>query len=159
MFLLLLVYIRHLQWLEETAHGPELMCLVIFRGSWCKYDKYFLQKLGEYHQKVLKADNVKIFAWTSEGEEGAAKADAEWGLTKTYGYDAVLGDETLALAKWLVEDEVLPDLVTTTPQELGVTVPENSHKNGVVLPGIIWYAHHGNMVFQWVAKVPGGPGR
>jgi hypothetical protein len=153
-----------LQWLDDTAAGPDLLCIVIFRGSWCKYDKHYLQKLGELHKKTMKSDNVKVIAWTSEGAAGAAKADKGWGLTEKYCYDAVLGDDTNALAKWLVEDEILPDLVTVAPEDISKDALSESssskpYPNGLVLPAVLWYAHHGNMVFQWAAKPPGGPGR
>lgn len=154
------------QWLEETAAGPDLLCIVIFRGSWCKYDKHYLQKLGHHHKTTMKKEKVQIIAWTSEGEAGAARADKEWGLTEDFGYDAVLGDETNALANWLKEDEILPRLVTATPEEAHVThlLPEGStYPNGIVMPGMVWYAHHGNPVFQWekTCEAPeyGGPGR
>jgi hypothetical protein len=112
-------------------------------------------------------EKIQMIAWTSEGEEGAAKANKEWGLTKEFGFDGVYGDETIALANWLKEDEVLPDLVIKTPKEAKVTqlAKEGSYSNGVVMPGMVWYAHHGNMVFQWVSKFDesssnlGGPGR
>jgi hypothetical protein len=114
----------------------------------------------------MKNENVKLLAWTSEGEEGAKRADKEWGLTKEFGYDMVIGDETNALANWLKEDEVLPDLVTATPEQAHVKdqVKEGSYPNGMVQPGMVWYAHHGNMVFHWVKPFNaetgwGGPGR
>lgn len=114
----------------------------------------------------MKNENVQLIAWTSEGTEGASRADTEWGLTKDFGYDAVLGDDTNALAKWLQEDEILPRLVTLTPAEAHVTEllpPGSTYPNGMVLPGMVWYAHHGNPVFQWekTCEAPGygGPGR
>jgi hypothetical protein len=162
---ILLVLLMH-QWLDETVTGPDLVCLVIFRGSWCKYDKHYLQKLGEYHISTMKKENVQIIAWTSEGAEGAARADTEWRLTKDFGYTAVLGDETNVLANWLKEDELLPDLVIATPEEAQVTnlLPEGSnYPNGIVMPGMIWYAHHGSPVFEWTKTMEapgyGGPGR
>lgn len=159
------------QWLEETATGPDLLCIVIFRGSWCKYDKHYLQKLGDFHIGTMKQENVKIIAWTSEGAAGAARADQEWGLTEKYGYDMVLGDDTNALANWLKEDEILPGLAIATPAEANVAhlLPpgggESRYPHGLVQPGMVWYAHHGNPVFQWVqpfdaaAGLTGGPGR
>lgn len=88
-------------------------------------------------------------AWTSQGEAGAAKADEDWELTKTFGYSMVLGDETNALAKWLKEDELLPNITT---------VDYEGYKNGMVLPAQIWYAHHGAPVFEW-CKEKDEPGR
>jgi hypothetical protein len=139
------------QWLSETAHGPDLCCVVIFRGSWCKYDRHYLRKLGQFHLGNMKKENVRIIAWTSEGAEGAAKADKDWGLTAELGYDEVIGDDTLALAKYLVADEVLPALLTVTPTEAGVDmhVTAGSYPNGMVMPGMIWYAHHGKITLQW----------
>lgn len=115
----------------------------------------------------MKSENVRLIAWTSEGETGAAKADRDWKLREEYGYDAVIGDDTIALAKWLIDDEILPDLAIKTPDEAKVRhlVTSNSYPNGIVMPGMVWYAHQGNMVFQWVApfdescSIPGGPGR
>lgn len=88
-------------------------------------------------------------AWTSD-EDGAAKADEEWELTKSYGYDKVLGDATNALANWLKEDELLPNIAT---------VEKEGYPNGMVLPAQIWYAHHGSPVFEWIKATdePGCP--
>ena len=114
----------------------------------------------------MDGKNISLIAWTSEGADGAKKADEEWSLTKECGYKAVIGDETNALAKYLVEDEILPALLTKTPEEAHVkdVVPEGSYPNGIVMPAIIWYAHHGSApVFEWVheCKAPGfgGPDR
>lgn len=152
--------------MEATVTGPDLVCIVIFRGSWCKYDKHYLKTLGDYYVSTMKAENVQIIAWTSEGEAGALRADTEWGLTKDYGYAAVLGDETNALANWFIEDELLPKLVIATPDEAHVAdlLPDGStYPNGIVMPGMVWYAHHGNPVFEWTKKMEppgyGGPGR
>jgi len=68
----------------------------------------------------MKKENVRLVAWTSQGEEAAKKADKEWGLSKEFAYDLVIGDETLALAKYLMEDEILPGLKIATPQEAKV---------------------------------------
>jgi len=153
------------QWLDQTVKGPDLVCLVIFRGSWCKYDKHYLRKLGQHHKSVMKKENVKIIAWTSEGADGAKKADEEWGLTKNFGYDMVIGDDSNALAKWLIEDEILPNLVIKTKEEVNLqdTVPEGSHPNGIVMAGQAWWAHHGLIAFEWESKCEepdfGGPNR
>lgn len=151
------------QWLQENVHGPDLFGIVIFRGSWCKYDKYYLRKLGHF-LKTVKED-VTLVAWTSEGEAGAKKADEEWGLTKDCGYKMVIGDDTNALANHLVDDVVLEHLKTATPAEAKVQdlVQEGSYPNGIVMPGMVWYAHHGNLVFQWCSPFEepglGGPDR
>lgn len=153
------------QWLDTTVKGPDLVCIVIFRGSWCKYDKHYLRTLGGHHRSVMKKENVKMIAWTSEGEAGAKKADEEWGLTKDYGYDMVIGDDTNALANWLKEDEILPNLVTKTPEEAKVAdlITPGSHSNGIVMAGQAWWAHHGMIAFEWASKFEepdcGGPGR
>lgn len=159
--------LKIVQWLTETFEGPDIVCIVIFRGSWCKYDRHYLKKLGEHHKTAEMKEKVRLVAWTSEGADGASKADREWGLTKDYGYDSVIGDETNALANYLIEDEILPDIAIKTPSEakVGDLVTPGTYPNGMVMPGMLWYAHHGNMVFQWAAKwdescdTPGGPGR
>jgi hypothetical protein len=153
--------------LEETVKGPDLCCIVIFRGSWCKYDKHYLRLLGQHHLSHMKKEKCQLIALTSEGPAGAAKADEEWGLTKDYGYDKVLGDDTNALFTWLIEDEVLPNLIIKTPEEAKVQhlITPGTYEHGIVMPGMVWYAHQGNMVFQWTGSfdeadtMPGGPGR
>lgn len=130
--------------------------------------------MGHFIQSKVKEEkvgNVTLIAWTSEGEEGARKADREWALTKECGYHAVCGDSTNALANYLVEDEILPDLVIKTPAEAKVTdLLPNQHgstaayPNGIVMPALVWYAHHGSApVFEWVHPCDdagcGGPGR
>ena len=106
-----------------------------------------------------------MIAWTSEGANGAKKANEEWELTSKFGYDEVLGDDTNALAKYLVDDCILEHLKTMTPEEANVQdkVTEGTYPNGLVQPGMIWYAHHGSLVLQWEAKVEpphfGGPNR
>jgi len=125
------------QWLNDNVKNDDLFGIVIFRGSWCKYDKFYLRKLGQLHKSVMKNQDVKLVAWTSEGEEGAKKADEEWGLTKEYGYDMVIGDDSCALAKHLKEDFVLEHLVFATPEEAHVQdlVPEGSYPEGIAMPG------------------------
>lgn len=113
----------------------------------------------------MQKENVKLIAWTSEGAKGAAKADKEWGLTKELGYDLVIGDETNALANYLKEDEILPNIVTATPAEAKVQdlVEEGSYPNGMVMAAMAWWAHHGTITFEWASKFEeptlGGPGR
>ncbi|EEC48863.1 predicted protein [Phaeodactylum tricornutum CCAP 1055/1] len=155
------------QWLESLCKREELLCIVIFRGAWCKYDRHYLRKLGEHHQNVMKDDKTQLVAWTSQGAQAAQQADEEWGLTKEFGYDMVLGDETNALANWLKEDEILPSIVTATPEAAHVQdlVPDsdNAYPNGIVMPAMVWYAHHGNLVATWTASCEapgyGGPKR
>ena len=154
------------QWLDQHAEEPDLLCVVIFRGSWCKYDKYYLRRLGHFLKSKMEQNSISLVAWTSEGEAGAKKADEEWSLTKDFGYKEVIGDDTNALAKYLVEDEILPALVTKTPEEAKVKdlVSAGSHSNGIVMPAVLWYAHHGSApVFEWAheCKAPGlgGPDR
>ncbi|KAL7567827.1 hypothetical protein ACA910_000573 [Epithemia clementina (nom. ined.)] len=142
------------KWLSETVHGPDLCCVVFFRGSWCKYDEWYLKKLGDYHKSTMKAENVKLIAWTSEGEGGAKKADETWGLTKDRGFDLVIGDDTNALANWLKDDMILENLVITTPDDAQVSDKEKAamvgtYPNGLVNPAMVWYAHHGNLVLHW----------
>mmetsp|Transcript_35181 Transcript_35181/g.54875 ORF Transcript_35181/g.54875 Transcript_35181/m.54875 type:complete len:212 (-) Transcript_35181:56-691(-) len=153
------------KWLKELTEGNDFVGIVIFRGSWCKFDKHYMQKLGKYNKDVMLAAGLKLIAWTSEGADGAKKADEDWGLTKDYGFDQVLGDDTNALAKYLVDDCILEHLVTSTPEEAQVKdiITPGSYPNGLVQPGMIWYAHHGSLVLQWESKVEephfGGPTR
>ena len=153
------------KWLKELTEANDFVGIVIFRGSWCKFDKHYLQKLGKFNIEKMKSDGLKLIAWTSEGADGAKKADEEWGLTKDYGFADVLGDETNALAKYLVDDCILENLVTMTPAEAHVEdkITAGTYPNGMVQPGMIWYAHHGSLVLQWEAKVEapdfGGPNR
>lgn len=156
------------QWLDETVKG-DLVGLVIFRGSWCKYDRYYLRKLGQFVQNKKKEatfESIKLIAWTSEGVEGARKADEEWGLTKEYGYSEVIGDETAALAKYLKEDELLPDLVILHNPKKDANLdhlPEGSYPHGLVLANQVWWAHRGTVCFEWSSKCEpptfGGPNR
>jgi hypothetical protein len=155
-------------WLQKLVKENDFVGVVIFRGSWCKFDKHYLQKLGKFNMdKMKKESNEKLhlIAWTSEGPEGAKKADEEWGLTKDFGFDQVIGDETNALAKYLVDDCLLENLVTMTPEEAKVQnlVTAGTYPNGLVMPGMIWYAHHGSLVLQWESKAEapdfGGPNR
>ena len=74
------------KWLTELTQGTDFVGIVLFEGSWNKHDKHYLQKLGKYNKDKMQAEGLKLIAWTSEGAEGAKKADEEWGLTKNYGY-------------------------------------------------------------------------
>jgi hypothetical protein len=153
------------KWLKEITEGNDFVAIIIFRGSWDKYDKHYLQKLGKFNNEKIKNEGLKLIAWTSEGPEGAAKADAEWGLTKDYGFSEVLGDETNALSKYLVDDCILEGLTFLSPAEANVEaqVTPGTYPNGICMPGMIWYAHHGSLVLQWESKVEapdfGGPNR
>jgi hypothetical protein len=153
------------KWLHDLTENNDFVGVVIFRGSWCKFDKHYLRKLGKHNKDKMQAEHLKLIAWTSEGPEGATKADEEWGLTKDFGFSEVIGDETNALAKYLVDDCILEKLVTSTPEEAKVQdlITPGTYSNGMAQPGMIWYAHHGSLVLQWEAVVEdphfGGPNR
>lgn len=142
------------KWLNDLTQTTDFVGIVIFQGSWCKYDKHYLQKLGTYNKEKMQAEGLKLIAWTSEGAQGAKKADELWGLTTNYGFAEVIGDETNALAKYLVDDCILEHLATKTPEEANVQglATEGKYPNGIVQPGMIWYAHHGSLVLQWEKK-------
>ena len=126
------------EWLQDITKHHEYVCIVIFRGSWCKQDQYYLTKLGEMQLEAMKKEGVYLIAWTSEGEEEARRADLGWGLTSILGYDMVIGDRSCALAEWLKEDQLLPKLI-------------KNEQNGDIQPAIVFFAHHGNFVFHWEA--------
>eukprot|EP00536_Pseudo-nitzschia_multiseries_P002277 jgi/Psemu1/317852/estExt_fgenesh1_pm.C_300019 len=143
------------KWLNNLRDANDFVGIVIFRGSWCKYDKYYLQKLGDYSKGKMADQNLHLIAWTSEGEEGAQKADEQWSLTKDHGFDQVVGDETCALSKYLVEDGLLEKLTTSAFDDIrpsDTTDSPGRYPNGVVQPGMIWYAHH-TVVLEWEATV------
>ncbi len=142
------------KWLNDLTQQNDFVGIVIFQGSWCKYDKFYLHKLGKHNKEKMQTEGLKLIAWTSEGAEGAKKSDEEWGLTKDYGFAEVIGDDTNALAKYLVDDCILEHLLTKTPEEANVKslITEGSYPNGIVQPGMIWYAHHGSLVLQWESK-------
>eukprot|EP00540_Astrosyne_radiata_P011935 CAMPEP_0116869152 /NCGR_PEP_ID=MMETSP0418-20121206/27598_1 /TAXON_ID=1158023 /ORGANISM="Astrosyne radiata, Strain 13vi08-1A" /LENGTH=205 /DNA_ID=CAMNT_0004505211 /DNA_START=116 /DNA_END=733 /DNA_ORIENTATION=+ len=141
------------KWLHEASEKYELFCVVMFRGSWCKYDEAYLQKIAK---DPLKPVGTHMVAWTSEGPEGAKKAATEWKLLDDY--DFVLGDDTNSLAEYLVEDELLPKLETVPIDEAKLSEDKMygpviaKYPKGMVQPGIIIYAHKGNMCFHWEAK-------
>jgi hypothetical protein len=155
------------KWLSQISSENDFVGVVIFRGSWCKFDKHYLQKLGKISKEKFSSEHLKLIAWTSEGAEGAKKADEEWSLTKDFGYSDVIGDGTCALAKYLVDDCLLEKLVTSTPEEAQVEklVTPGTYSNGIVQPGMIWYAHKEapSIVVLWEAVVEpphfGGPNR
>ena len=142
------------KWLNDLTTSNDFVGIVIFQGSWCKYDKHYLHRLGKHNMEKMMGEGLKLIAWTSEGPEGAKKADEEWGLTKDFGFSEVIGDDTNALANYLVEDCILEHLVTKSPEEAKVTglIKEGTYPNGIVQPGMIWYAHHGSLVLQWESK-------
>lgn len=151
-----------LQWIIEKATEPDILCLVLFRGSWCKYDKYYLQRLGKFF-KAQQDEKISLIAWTSEGEAGAKKADEEWGLTKDCGFSEVVGDSSNALANYLIDDVVLPKLKIMSTEEAGVgdLVQAGSYPNGIVMPGIVCYGHHeAAPVMEWAHSCdqPGNKG-
>ena len=67
-------------WLQKENEAHAFVCIVIFRDSWCKFDKHHLTALGKHNESHMKQEQVYLIAWTSEGAEGAAKTDAEWNL-------------------------------------------------------------------------------
>lgn len=86
-------------WLKQETESAEYVCLVIFRGAWCKFDEHYLKLLGDFHRDQMP--EVKLIAWTSEGSDAAERADKAWGLTDKFGYSAVIGDDSIRLAKYL----------------------------------------------------------
>eukprot|EP00529_Nitzschia_sp_RCC80_P035626 CAMPEP_0113474192 /NCGR_PEP_ID=MMETSP0014_2-20120614/18451_1 /TAXON_ID=2857 /ORGANISM="Nitzschia sp." /LENGTH=178 /DNA_ID=CAMNT_0000367019 /DNA_START=436 /DNA_END=969 /DNA_ORIENTATION=+ /assembly_acc=CAM_ASM_000159 len=159
------------KWLNDLTSNNDFVGIVIFRGSWCKYDKHYLQRLGDFSKNKMESQHLKLIAWTSEGADGAKKADEEWSLTKDHGFSEVIGDDTCAFSKYLVDDCLLEKLVTTpSPKDINVEdiiKKQNSpgtYPNGLVQPAMVWYAHHGSLVLQWEAVVEqssgfGGPNR
>jgi len=143
------------QWLKNVTRTHEYVCIVIFRGHWCSYDHAYLTEFGELNTEHMKKRGVYLIAWTSEGEEGAKLADEHWHLKSKYEFDEVIGDETGALGQWLKEDELLPNLITSSPVEAQVAhkITSGTYPNGIVQPGIAFYAHHGILVMHWEAKV------
>jgi hypothetical protein len=136
-----MAYIKNPEaWLETITSENDFVCIVIFRGHWCKYDEHYLKTMGAFHKSTMEKEGLKLIAWTSEGEEGAAKADAAWGLTKDFGYHKVLGDSTNALAEWLKEDELLGKLVIATPEEAHVQdkITPGTYPKGMAQPGMLW---------------------
>lgn len=127
-------------WLEKITTENDFVCIVIFRGSWCKYDEHYLKKLGAFHKNNMEKEGLKLIAWTSEGKEGAAKADVAWGLTKDLGYSLVLGDSSNALGEWLMDDMLLEKLTICTPEEGHVQdrITPGTYPNGIVQPGMMW---------------------
>lgn len=140
-------------WLENVSTTNDIVCIVIFRGHWCKYDEHYLKALGAFHKEIMEKEGVKLIAWTSEGPEGAAKADAAWHLTKDFAYHQVIGDDTNALADFLKDDMLLEHIVTATPEEAHVKdkVTAGSYPKGIVQPGMLWYVHH-SLALQWESK-------
>ena len=157
------------KWLQETIEAHDLVCILFFRGSWCKYDRYYLKELGKFYQNQLKAggDEATIIAWTSEGAEGAKKMDEDLKLTTELGFAQVLGDETNALAKYfkdfLKEEEILGDLdivdVKTLKADDDIKKSPSTYPTGLASPCILWYAHKGMLVLEWASANNGGPGR
>jgi len=157
------------KWLEEVNDTNELVCILIFRGSWCKYDRFYLRELGKFYKSKIQAsgETVRIIAWTSEGPQGAEKADKEWKLTSEFGYSQVIGDEGNALANYfkqfLQEEAVLGglDIVPLTDLQAEDDIKKSTSKypNGMASPCMLWYAHSGSLVLKWASKNKGGPGR
>jgi hypothetical protein len=144
------------QWLYDVTKAHEYVCIVIFRGHWCSYDHAYLTEFGQLNKEQMKDHDVCLIAWTSEGPEGAKLADEHWKLTTEYGFDQVIGDNTCALPKWLKEDELLPNLIFSTPDEAQVrhkVTPNSYGGDGICQPGVAFYAHHGILVMHWEAKV------
>ena len=80
------------QWIAELngTNDQAIVCIVIFRGSWCEYDAHYLEKLATDDLPP----NAYLVAWTSEGQAGADKAQLF--LVKLALLNAnALGDETL----------------------------------------------------------------
>ena len=92
------------QWLTETTQTQDMVCILFFRGSWCKYDRFYLRELGKFYQEKIKPHaTARIIAWTSEGVAGAQKMDDDLKLTSELGFDQVIGDESNSLANYFKE--------------------------------------------------------
>lgn len=157
------------KWLKDTTESYDLVCILFFRGCWCKYDRFYLRELGKYYKNTIQSsgETVRIIAWTSEGAEGAQKMDDDLKLTSEYGFSQVIGDETNALANYfkefLQEEDILTDLQILPVSELdaGDDVHKSTSKypSGMALPVQLWYAHQGSLVLEWASTNKGGPGR
>lgn len=131
-------------WLQKIGHDHDVLCVVLFRGAWCPFDKHYLELLGP-----TKPKGCFMVAWTSQGEEGAAEAKEMWSLAD---FDMVIGDKSAALAKYLVDDVILPDLDINPPRE-ETKKAHNLTDDDLVQPGMVIYAHKGNLCMHWEAPV------
>lgn len=157
------------KWLKELTESEDLVCILFFRGSWCKYDRFYLRELGKYYKNTIQpsGESIRIIAWTSEGTEGAKKMDDELKLTSEYGFAEVIGDESNALAKYfkefLQEEDILTQLQILPVEEIGagddLKKSTSKYPSGIALPVQLWYAHQGNLVLEWASTNKGGPGR
>lgn len=126
-------------WIADLNKAHDIVCIVIFRGTWCIYDKHYLKLLAKH-----KPPQSYLVAWTSEEEEIS-------NAKQIGGYDLVIGDKTNALPLYLKEDELLPDLVITSHDEIdpGDDAPIGQYSQGMCQPGLIIFAHHGNLACHW----------
>ncbi|MGV2389322.1 MAG UNVERIFIED_CONTAM: hypothetical protein LVR29_16925 [Microcystis novacekii LVE1205-3] len=136
------------KWIHDLGHEHDILFLVIFRGAWSPLDKHYLELLGP-----TKPSNCYMVAWTSQGEEGAAEAKEKWHLEN---FDLVIGDKTASLAKYLIEDEILPQLdINPVREELKTkySIGDEDYPEGLVQPGMVLFAHKGNLIMHWEAEV------
>jgi hypothetical protein len=136
------------KWIHEVGHDNDILCVVIFRGVWCPYDKHYLELLGP-----TKPEKCYMVAWTSQGEDAAKEAQEQWNLTD---YDLVTGDKTASLAKYLIEDELLPKLNISPAGDatkVKYSLRDDDYPEGLVQPGMVIFAHKGNLVMHWEAEV------
>jgi hypothetical protein len=136
------------KWIHDIGHVHEILCLVIFRGSWCPFDQQYLKLLGD-----SKPSNCFLVAWTSQGEEAAREVEDKWNLPNV---NMVIGDKTAALAKYFIEDEILPELtIQPIREELKHkhSLGDDEYPEGLVQPGMVIFAHKGNLIMHWEAPV------
>mmetsp|Transcript_17816 Transcript_17816/g.29471 ORF Transcript_17816/g.29471 Transcript_17816/m.29471 type:complete len:202 (+) Transcript_17816:119-724(+) len=136
------------KWIHQIGHDHDVLCLVIFRGAWCSFDKHYLELLGP-----TKPEGCYMVAWTSQGEDAAKEAQEQWNIKD---FDLVIGDKTAALAKYLVDDVILPKLDVNPPRmavKSTYNLGDDDYPEGLVQPGMAIFAHKGNLCMQWEAEV------
>lgn len=136
------------KWIHQIGQDHDVLCLVIFRGAWCLYDKHYLELLGP-----AKPEGCYMVAWTSQGEEGAKEVQEQWDISS---FDLVIGDKTAALAKYLIDDVILPKLDISPPRDALKTnhnFGDRDYPEGLVQPGMAIFAHKGSLCMHWEAEV------
>ena len=122
--------------IDSVISKQELTVLIFFRGHWCPFCSTHLKELNGDFRQNIEAAGGKLYAVTSEDDEGIQKARENWKID----YD-ILSDRNLELAK---------------RYKVSITHGKDAHggvemyPDGMSQPAVIALDKTGKVVFQWI---------
>lgn len=121
--------------IDEVSSQQNLTVMIFYRGHWCPFCSAHAKELNGEFRKKIEAKGGKLYAVTSEGDDGIKISNDKWGLD----YD-ILSDRSLELAKRY-------GVFITDGKDAHGGVEK--YPDGMSQPAVIAIDKTGKMIFRW----------